>query len=153
MADASDHLRASDAEREQIIEALRQHTADGRLTMAEFEDRVEQVYAAVTRADLRPALEDLPPLDVQARPRPDASTRIRRSAVRLPSVRTVAAIVAAVFAVVLFTQGVWWIIFPLMGVFCGFGGCGRASRCATGRGGHDADVAVDAPPERDLIRV
>lgn len=147
MADASDHLRASDAEREQIIETLRQHTADGRLTMAEFEERVEQVYAAVTRGDLRPVLQDLPPLEIEPRRQPDRS---RRPAPQLPSARTILTVVAAVFAIVLFTQGVWWIIFPFMAVF---GGCGRASSCGVGRGRHTADVSDDAPQERELIRV
>lgn len=152
MADASDHLRASDAEREEIIDALRRHTADGRLTMAEFEDRVEQVYAAVTRADLRPVLRDLPALDVDPRPRPD--TRRPTVVPRLPSARTLVTVAVAAVAVVLFMQGVWWIIFPLMAVF---GGCGRGSGCATGRARHDtgaaADAPADAPGKRDLIRV
>jgi hypothetical protein len=33
------HLRASDQEREAVIEQLRQHTVDGRLTLDEFSSR------------------------------------------------------------------------------------------------------------------
>ncbi|HLH99950.1 MAG TPA: DUF1707 domain-containing protein [Acidimicrobiales bacterium] len=55
-----DRLRLSDAERQQVVDALSRHTADGRLAMDEFEQRSEQALAARTRADLRGLLGDLP---------------------------------------------------------------------------------------------
>jgi Domain of unknown function (DUF1707) len=55
------HLRASDAERERVAEVLRTHAGEGRLTPDELEERLDRVYAAQTRADLRPLLADLPP--------------------------------------------------------------------------------------------
>src|SRR5436309_3108649 len=54
------HLRASDAERERVVEALRAHAAEGRLAPDELEQRIEGAYAAATRAELRPLLADLP---------------------------------------------------------------------------------------------
>jgi hypothetical protein len=54
----------------------------------------------------------------------------------MPTGRAVFTAVAIVFAVVMFTQGLWWIIFPLMGVL---GGCGSAGQCSTGRASrHDS---------------
>jgi hypothetical protein len=52
--------RVSDAERNRVIELLKQHTADGRLTLDEFEGRVEETLAARTGSDLRMVLRDLP---------------------------------------------------------------------------------------------
>jgi len=59
-------LRASDADRERIVEQLRQHTADGRLTMEEFEQRMSAAYAAKTYGDLAQLTRDLP-VDLGAR--------------------------------------------------------------------------------------
>jgi Domain of unknown function (DUF1707) len=53
-------IRASDAEREQAVELLRTHAVEGRLTLAEFAERVEQAYAARTRDDLDELKRDLP---------------------------------------------------------------------------------------------
>jgi hypothetical protein len=55
-------LRASDADREQFVEALRQHHAEGRLTVEELEERTEQAYTARTLGDLDALGGDLPPL-------------------------------------------------------------------------------------------
>lgn len=59
-------LRASDADRERIVEQLRQHTADGRLTMEEFDQRMTAAYAAKTFGDLAGLTRDLP-VDLGAR--------------------------------------------------------------------------------------
>jgi hypothetical protein len=45
-------LRASDADREQFVEALRRHHAEGRLTVEELTERTERAYAARTLGDL-----------------------------------------------------------------------------------------------------
>ncbi|MDQ0684112.1 hypothetical protein QFZ56_003075 [Streptomyces achromogenes] len=57
--DRSD-LRASDADRERVAEVLRDAVAEGRLDMAEFEERLEQTYAARTYRELAPVTRDLP---------------------------------------------------------------------------------------------
>ena len=70
MNDAAPHaalaVRASDAEREQVVALLQGSFADGRLTQAELEERASAAYAARTRAQLRNLTADLP----AARPRP-----------------------------------------------------------------------------------
>jgi len=38
-------VRVSDAERDEVVQQLSRHTGDGRLTIDDFEERVEQVYA------------------------------------------------------------------------------------------------------------
>jgi hypothetical protein len=55
-------LRASDADREQFVETLRQHHAEGRLTLEELTERTERAYAARTLGDLDALGGDLPPL-------------------------------------------------------------------------------------------
>jgi hypothetical protein len=53
-------LRIGDAERESTAALLRRHAAEGRLTLDELDDRLQQVYAAKTAGDLNAQLEDLP---------------------------------------------------------------------------------------------
>jgi hypothetical protein len=55
-------LRASDADRERFVEALRQHHVEGRLTAEELEERTGKAYAARTLGDLDALAIDLPPL-------------------------------------------------------------------------------------------
>jgi Domain of unknown function (DUF1707) len=53
-------LRASDDDRERVADVLRQAAADGRLTLAELQDRLEALYAAKTYGELEPVVSDLP---------------------------------------------------------------------------------------------
>jgi hypothetical protein len=59
MSDLS-KLRVADADREQLIEELREHALAGRLTSDELEERIGGAYAACTRADLDVLRTDLP---------------------------------------------------------------------------------------------
>jgi hypothetical protein len=53
-------VRASDAEREQTAARLREAAAEGRLDLAELEQRLASVYAARLRHQLVPLVADLP---------------------------------------------------------------------------------------------
>jgi hypothetical protein len=53
-------LRVADADREQLIEELREHAGAGRLNSEELEERVGRAYGASTRADLDALRADLP---------------------------------------------------------------------------------------------
>jgi hypothetical protein len=53
-------LRASDAERQAVADRLNAAVGEGRLTLAEFSDRVGTAYAARTHADLEALVTDLP---------------------------------------------------------------------------------------------
>ena len=53
-------MRASDAEREAVVERLRVASVEGRLTFEELAERTEAAYRAVTRGDLEAVTADLP---------------------------------------------------------------------------------------------
>jgi hypothetical protein len=57
-------MRASDADRQEIVERLRGALEEGRLKMSEYLERMELAYEAVTYGDLAPLCRDLP----EARP-------------------------------------------------------------------------------------
>ncbi|GAA4505914.1 MULTISPECIES: DUF1707 SHOCT-like domain-containing protein [Nonomuraea] len=53
-------VRASDAEREAVVELLREASVEGRLTLAELTDRTEAAYTATTQTELALLTQDLP---------------------------------------------------------------------------------------------
>jgi hypothetical protein len=53
-------MRASDRDRQQVVDRLRSALEDGRLTMDEYVDRMEAAYKAATYGDLVPPCADLP---------------------------------------------------------------------------------------------
>ncbi|MER6257280.1 DUF1707 domain-containing protein [Streptomyces sp. NPDC001584] len=53
-------LRASDADRDRVVERLRDAVAEGRLDMEEFEERLDAAYKSRTYAELEPLTRDLP---------------------------------------------------------------------------------------------
>ncbi|GAA1593925.1 hypothetical protein GCM10009678_90120 [Actinomadura kijaniata] len=53
-------MRASDADRDQVADRLREALAEGRITPEEHSERIDAVYRARTYADLEPVLADLP---------------------------------------------------------------------------------------------
>ncbi|WP_336081450.1 DUF1707 SHOCT-like domain-containing protein [Nocardia sp. SSK8] len=120
--DISPGTRASDAERDAIVAQLGTHLADGRLDLAEYDQRVAKVYATTTRDELAVVLSDLPAV---ATPQPAAPARVR-SGKRLPvwqrieagSWLGVSAIVVTIWALVSLSAGeltyFWpmWVIGP-----------------------------------------
>jgi hypothetical protein len=54
------NVRVGDADREAVAAQLREHYADGRLTLDELNERLDQAFASKTRADLNTVLRDLP---------------------------------------------------------------------------------------------
>jgi uncharacterized protein DUF1707 len=75
---AGQAIRASDAERDQVVALLQRDFADGRLTQAELEERVGAALAARTRIQLRALTADLPGADL-----PGADVRPARPAMAL----------------------------------------------------------------------
>jgi hypothetical protein len=61
-------MRASDADRERIVNLLREHHAEGRLDIEEFHDRLNAAYAAKTIGDLEALLADMPGIDLYRLP-------------------------------------------------------------------------------------
>jgi hypothetical protein len=52
--------RVGDDQRDRVVRDLTKHCGDGRLTLDELEERVAEVYAATTIADIEHALRELP---------------------------------------------------------------------------------------------
>jgi Domain of unknown function (DUF1707) len=55
-----DALRAADVDREFVAERLREALNEGRLTLTEYDDRLQETYASRTYGDLKSVLSDLP---------------------------------------------------------------------------------------------
>ena len=49
---ASDHIRASDRDRDAVVATLRDAFSEGRLSLEEFQERATATYAARTWGDL-----------------------------------------------------------------------------------------------------
>lgn len=74
-------IRAADEDRERIATALGAHYAAGRLTLEEFQERLDRAYAAKTLGELDGLMTDLPASDLSPRPGPaggDAPLPLRR---------------------------------------------------------------------------
>jgi Domain of unknown function (DUF1707) len=76
---AGAEIRASDEERQQTADRLREHFAAGRLSLDEFEERLRVVYASKTRGDLDATTSDLPPPAPPAVSRGAGGGRARRA--------------------------------------------------------------------------
>jgi Domain of unknown function (DUF1707) len=59
-AAADPNVRAADADREATAERLRQHHAEGRIDVTEFQERLDGTYQAKTVGELRQLVSDLP---------------------------------------------------------------------------------------------
>jgi hypothetical protein len=99
-------LLVSDEERNQVVQLLQRHTGEGRLTVDEFSDRVEEVYKARTVAELRAVLRNLPPV-AEIRP---ATPRPRRRLQLTPLV-AIAFMLIGIWALSGF--GYFWPVWPL----------------------------------------
>ncbi|MGW4473890.1 DUF1707 SHOCT-like domain-containing protein [Nonomuraea sp. NPDC004354] len=62
----SPEMRASDVDRDRVAAILREHTAQGRITVEEFNERLEQVYQSKTYGELARVTADLPEVDLRA---------------------------------------------------------------------------------------
>jgi Domain of unknown function (DUF1707) len=107
-AAAGSGTRASDAERDRAVEALRRHHADGRLSTDELEERTERAYAGTTLGDLDQLFADLPRLRSPEGGRPPLWLGRRTPAFAV-------ALIALLFAVVVVTSAhVLVFVWPLM---------------------------------------
>jgi Domain of unknown function (DUF1707)/2TM domain len=118
-------LRASDADRERFVETLRQHHAEGRLTVEELTERTERAYAARTLGDLDALGADLPPFQrpeaapaARAAPadpgRPDRQAEARAALFRSALWYGLLSVVVLVVWVMSGT-GYFWPIWPILG--------------------------------------
>jgi hypothetical protein len=106
-------LRAGDRDRDQVTEALREHYAQGRLTLEEYDERTTAATSAVTMGDLRGLTVDLPPLTpVPAEPQGRAwsPTRMRLIAGGGVVAAVAVLIVLAIFGRLVLTVPTWLFI-------------------------------------------
>jgi hypothetical protein len=66
-----DRIRASDKERERIVEILRNAATDGRIAFEELDERSAAAYAAVTRSELAALIDSAVAPPPSVRPWPD----------------------------------------------------------------------------------
>jgi Domain of unknown function (DUF1707) len=118
-------VRVSDADRERIVDELRAHAVEGRLTVEELEERVQRALGARTASELVALTRDLPE---RPAPRPPAPRWWDR-----PELRTYLAVMALLVAIwALAGAGYFWPVWPAVGwgffILTGPKGRGRAAR-------------------------
>jgi len=91
-------MKASDADRDEVVAALSEHFQAGRLTTEELEDRTGRALSARTLGELDALMTDLP-AGRQAKPACEASSQ-RRGHAELAVIAPVLALVAVVALVV-----------------------------------------------------
>src|SRR4051794_6012343 len=69
MGEIQPRMRAGDVERQRVVEQLGKHFAEGRLTVAEFDERAVRAHASVYLDELPALTADLPSAP-EPRPRP-----------------------------------------------------------------------------------
>ncbi len=118
--DQRPEVRIGTAERERAQSALSEHFSEGRLEMAEFEERSGQAAAARTFADLEPIFADLPGGLAALFPAPLVKAPRRRARRPLPATRhrtiPVGALILLALLLILASHG--WLLFlfiPLSG--------------------------------------
>jgi Domain of unknown function (DUF1707) len=116
-------MRASDAERETVADALRTHAAVGRLDPDELEQRLEHAYGARLRGDLVPLTADLP-----VGPAPKPRRHQDREQRDVSPVIPIAILLIAIWA--LTGAGYFWPIWPIL--FVGLASF-KHGACATSR--------------------
>ena len=119
-------MRAADADRHKVAEQLKAALDEGRLSLAEYDERVGEAYAARTYGELFGLVTDLPKPGLSAK---EVATQreaaLRREARRMPMALTVlwtiygsiAAVNVVIWALVAATVGgvyVWpiWLLVP-----------------------------------------
>ncbi|HLT61048.1 MAG TPA: DUF1707 domain-containing protein [Microlunatus sp.] len=91
--------RIGDAERDQATEYLREHLAQGRITQAEFDERITAALQALTQPDLDKLFVDLPaprPGQQPAVPGPAGAVATPTGPASSPRLRQVMGVVTAV---------------------------------------------------------
>lgn len=115
-----DHIRAGDADRDEVVASLQRHYQAGRLTLEELEERTRRAMAARTLGELAALMTDLPaepaPRLEPAEAAPSCRWRRREG---LPLSRQAATygttmlMLVAIWA--LSGRGYFWPVWPMLG--------------------------------------
>jgi hypothetical protein len=123
-------LRASDADREAVVDRLRVAAGEGRLEPEELEQRVDDALRARTYGDLEELLADLPGdggvLLRRAGRRTSPAARFAAAGAGVLTAVTVAVAVVAVVVVLVLAAAAAWIAILLFWLVC----CGLRRRLA-----------------------
>ncbi|WP_210440229.1 DUF1707 SHOCT-like domain-containing protein [Nocardioides xinjiangensis] len=124
-------LRIADSDRERAMADLAMHYADGRLDHEEYDERLDAIWTARTRADLAVLFSDLPRLEAPQPARTVArSQHPAGSRSRVPLLPVLALLLALS---ILLGAPLWLLVFPLMF----FTGRRRGMGCAPPHGHAD----------------
>ena len=105
-------MRIADSDRERAMADLAQHYADGRLDHEEYDERLDAIWTARTRADLAVLFSDLPRPQPAQPPRPPARAPGRPgSRPRFPLVPVLAVLIVLSIVV---GKPLFLLVFPLM---------------------------------------
>lgn len=143
MSSADPRIRISDSDRERAMSDLAGHYADGRLEHEEYDERLDAIWTARTRADLAVLFNDLPrpqPAAPAVRPagRVAPASRRRRSGIPLFPALVVLIVLSAL------TEAPFWLlVFPLLFLRGRRGHTGHAG--FTGHTGHTGPTDYRRP--------
>ena len=107
------NLRAADADRERVAEQLRRSHAEGRLDLAEFQQRLDACYQAKTFGELAELVRDLPRQDELDERRSFGWLKPRRGSLMPLAPILIALILLAAAA----GHHVFWLWIPLVFLF------------------------------------
>jgi hypothetical protein len=114
-------IRASDADRDRVATTLREHCAQGRITMDELNERLEAAFAAKTLGQLQDITSDLPEEDLYELPVPaaqrahEAGLPARRGAAGMDLYRSGTGAMWGTWAVVSGINFTVWLIIAVTG--------------------------------------
>ncbi len=106
-------LRIGDADRETVAESLREHYAQGRLTLDEFNQRLDAVFNATTQRQLNQLTWDLPHAGRPSAPLPVASAGRERARQDYQSGCGGRRARLGIFPVIIAALGAWLVLFDL----------------------------------------
>jgi hypothetical protein len=115
MSERSPDIRASDADRHAVAERLRAAAGEGRLDVAELDERLSAAYGAKTLGELEPLTADLGPA-TPARASERSPARRNSTAIKWRQWAGVAIMLNAIWAITCVAGGeltFYWPVFPL----------------------------------------
>ncbi|SFF43891.1 protein of unknown function [Actinoplanes philippinensis] len=128
---AHEGMRAGDGDRQRVADRLREALDEGRLDLSEYDERVQQAYAAKTYGELEGLLADLPgtvpvekaqvePHRVTEPPASAPAMKGHRSGPPLPGILGVFLVCVVVWAMSSLGSGEWhyfwpgWVLIPVV---------------------------------------
>lgn len=112
------NTRASDGDRDKVASVLREHYAQGRLTVEEFDERLEQLYTSRTYGELATLTSDLPDVDLQGLS--NASSRLPERGGRPGGRQASRGALKSVWATWAVASGINWMVWFIVGATDGF---------------------------------